>query len=574
MAEAFGISCYPARLRASGAWHAWRPLALAIFLVAAQCISQESSNYQIQGKVVDGESGVAVSDVNIIVQELSVEDGVMRGVKSGGKETGPPRTGLSGAFSVPVAGPGRYSISARREDYGERHNSIAVISKEHPSATVKLEIFRAAAITGRVLDAEDKRPLKGITVIDLKCNWRLGTKRLQPLKRTVTDDKGAFHLEDLLPGEHILLIQSHKAELIAVTAEPATAAKTGEDRPAVYRMLWPPGGKESTGVVIVGGSENSVGDILVEKRDLGTIRGIVTSSDCGENTEVEVWLTGTAESGSRVNVAGGRQPCGAPWEISPVPAGPYQIESWIAERSGVSQRHFFSEISVAEKQTLDLDLGLAPPMTMRLTLRDVSGNTYVPDTSLTIAMSPVGSASFIEEALQRLSGGSEGDIIAFPRSTSIDLRITGLRRNEYVKEFKYNGSAVATTRFLPNPGALSHKLDVTIGADAAIVSPVLAEEKRASGDTAIVIAPWPARMREAIPEHIIARRRDGDRYESVWLPPGKYRAIAITLPDVFLGLDRPIDKPGVLASALSDAAEIVLAPGESRQPRVEFAELK
>lgn len=573
MAEVFGISRPSAPSRADGVWLICL-LAVMICLAVTQSPCQVSSNYRIQGKVVDGESGIAVSDVNIIVRALSVEAGVMRGVKSGeGGETEPPRTGLSGTFTVPVAGPGRYSISARREGYGEHHNSIAVISKEDPSATVKLDIFRAAAITGRVLDAEDKRPLKGITVIDLKCNWRLGTKRLHPMKRTVTDENGAFHLEDLLPGEHILLIESHKAELSAVATEPATAAEKGEDQPTVYRMLWPPGGKESTGVVIVGGSENSVGDILAEKRKLSTIRGIARSSDCSENTEVEVWLTGTTESGSRANVAGGRQLCGAPWEISPVPAGPYQIESWIADRSGVSQRHFFSEISLAEQQTLDLDLGLAPPMTMHLSLRDAFGNPYVPDTNLAIAMSPVGSPATIEEVLQKLSGGSEGDILAFPRS-SIDLQITGLRRNEYVKELKYNGTAATTTRFMPNPGALSHNLEAVIGADAAIVAPVLAEEKHATNDTAIVIAPWPARMREVIPEFKTARRQEGMHYESVWLPPGKYRAIAITLPDVFLGLDRPIDKPGVLASALSDAAEIVLAPRETQQPRVEFVELK
>lgn len=297
------------------------------------------------------------------------------------------------------------------------------------------------------------------------------------------------------------------------------------------------------------------------------------SSDCGEGTEVEVWLTGTVESGTRANVAGGRQPCGAPWEISPVPPGSYQIESWIADRFGVNQRHFFGELSLSEKETLDLDLGLVPPMMMHLTMRDAFGNPYVPDTSLKIAMSPVGSSTTIEEALQELSGGSEGDVLAFPRS-SIDLQIAGLSRNEYVKELKYNGSAAATTRFMPNPGALSHKLEAVIGADAAIVTPVLAEEKHATNDTAIVIAPWPARMREVIPQYKTARRREGMHYESVWLPPGKYRAIAITLPDVFLGLDRPIDKPDVLASALSDAAEIVLAPGETRQPRVEFVELK
>lgn len=574
MAEVLGISRSPAQSRAGGVWPVCRLMAVMICLAVTQSPSQVSSSYRIQGKVVDGESGVAVSDVNIIVRALSVEAGVMRGVESGGGgETEPPKTGLSGTFSVPVAGPGRYSISARREGYGEHHNSIAVISKEDPSATVKLDIFRAAAITGRVLDAEDKRPLKGITVIDLKCNWRLGTKRLHPMKRIVTDDNGAFHLEDLLPGEHILLIESHKVALSAARVEPIKSAREDEGRPAVFRTLWPSDGKGSLGAVIVGGSENSVGDILVEKRKLSTIRGVVRSSDCGEGTEVEVWLTGTVESGTRANVAGGRQPCGAPWEISPVPPGSYQIESWIADRFGVNQRHFFGEISLAEKETLDLDLGLVPPMMMHLTLRDAFGNPYVPDTSLTIAMSPVGSSTTIEEALQELSGGSEGDILAFPRS-SIDLQIAGLRRNEYVKELKYNGSAAATTRFMPNTGALSHKLEAVIGADAAILAPVLAEEKHATNDTAIVIAPWPARMREVIPEYRTARRQEGMHWESVWLPPGKYRAIAITLPDVFLGLDRPIDKPGVLASALSDAAEIVLAPGETRQPRVEFVELK
>lgn len=256
-----------------------------------------------------------------------------------------------------------------------------------------------------------------------------------------------------------------------------------------------------------------------------------------------------------------------------MPPGQYQIEAWIEGRVGKLQRHYFGEISLAEEQALDVELNLVPPMVMSVTLNDPSGNPYVPDAGVTIGALPVNAAPFAEEVIQQIPIDGRGELIVFFRA-AIDLRISGLRQNEYLKELRYNGANINGMRFLPNPAVLSNKLEIVVGADAAFVSPALTDEKNATVDAKIVIAPWPPRMRGMIPDHVIVERKDDRSFTSVWLPPGKYRAFAVTLPNAFIRVDSPIDKPNALFSALSDSEDIVLSPGDTRQLRVRFTRLE
>lgn len=315
MTTTLEASCGRNRFRAANVWHVCHLIWIVVWLGTVALTAPSARSYQIEGRVVDGETGVAVSDAAIKMSTLSVVEGVLRGAQAEkGEGAEAHRSDLSGNFSVPVPGPGRYSITAQREGYIARNNSVAVLSEENRSATVRLEAFRAAAITGRVLDAEDRRPLKGITVVDLKCFFRRGEKWMHSLESTVTGEDGGFRLEGLLPGEHVLLLQSHAPELTAspVAGKPVSVSPEAVDRPPVYRSLWPSDGAGALGASVVGGAENFLGDITVGRRELSSVRGVVTSNQCNETDKVQVWLVDAVRRGTRFNVAGGVQQCGAP----------------------------------------------------------------------------------------------------------------------------------------------------------------------------------------------------------------------------------------------------------------------
>ena len=551
-----------------------RSIMAALLLVLAVG-AQEQGRYEIEGRVVDGETGIPIAGVAVTAMALDVTGGVLRGAKRDpGAPDDPYMTGLDGRFSIPVTGPGRYSIRARRDGYSSLFSTSTNVVEEGKTSEIRTELSRSATISGRVLRADDESPIKGAEVLDLAVYYRDGDRRFHSMRETTTDEHGVFRMEDLMPGEHKILVRSRAPDFEAIERRTRTDADTNDEngREGYYRMVWPQPGRESTGIFVIGGSETAVGDIRVERGEPATILGEAISSDCQAGDVIVISLKQSEELGVLSSTALGEQECGAPWRISRIPPGQYQLEAFHRDRTSLQRRHAFHVLDLAEGQVLETTLGLAAPLALNVGIYDTHGEPYQAEDELVLRAIPIIAQPFLEEAVQNQTGDGKGILLVFFRSP-VEVSARGLRSNEYLKELNYNGTKTTRRTFLPDPNASGQELELTIGADAGMVTPVLSGDDERSSDTKVVIAPWPPDASRTHPEYIIREQTTDGTFETVWLPPGKHRAFAMSLPQPY-SMNRPIDKPGVLLSILKGLPDIVVNPNDSKTVPVEYIPLR
>jgi hypothetical protein len=105
---------------------------------------------------------------------------------------------------------GFYDVSAAREGYfAPSPNDIPVtvgmsavtLDALHKSVVLTTDLFPSGIIAGSVQDTRGM-PVPNIPVTALRTSYRKGVKALTPLKTLNTDDRGAFRIAGLAPGEY------------------------------------------------------------------------------------------------------------------------------------------------------------------------------------------------------------------------------------------------------------------------------------------------------------------------------------------------------------------------------------
>ncbi|HUL73458.1 MAG TPA: carboxypeptidase-like regulatory domain-containing protein [Vicinamibacterales bacterium] len=118
-------------------------------------------------------------------------------------------------YFVGLAG-GRYFISATKPGYidggyGQRRaggDGLPLDLVDHQWATdASISLWRAAAIGGAVVD-EVGEPLVGVRVEVLRRQYVGTTRQLAPSGSDTTDDQGAYHISNLVPGDYLVEVPS------------------------------------------------------------------------------------------------------------------------------------------------------------------------------------------------------------------------------------------------------------------------------------------------------------------------------------------------------------------------------
>jgi uncharacterized protein (DUF2141 family) len=117
-----------------------------------------------------------------------------------------------GHFSFPQLPAGRYTLSASKAGYvnvmygqkqpGRAGTPIQLIDGQH-SDDLKLPLPKGGVITGMILD-ENNEPSTGTQVTAWRAEMRTGEKRYQQVGQDQTDDRGAYRIYGLLPGDYIV----------------------------------------------------------------------------------------------------------------------------------------------------------------------------------------------------------------------------------------------------------------------------------------------------------------------------------------------------------------------------------
>ena len=111
-------------------------------------------------------------------------------------------TDASGRFRVEDLAPGRYAISAGRDDFfGAKGADAVVVSGK--AADVALSIIPGATVSGRVLNPAG-RPMPNATVTAYRLSYQNGLPILHPDEAVTTDDRGDYRIFWLPSGEYYI----------------------------------------------------------------------------------------------------------------------------------------------------------------------------------------------------------------------------------------------------------------------------------------------------------------------------------------------------------------------------------
>ena len=142
-----------------------------------------------------------------------------------------------------------------------------------------------------------------------------------------------------------------------------------------------------------------------------------------------------------------------------------------------------------------------------------------------------------------------------PPGGKLQVVVSGMPKNYYVKEVLYNGSRGAGRIFAFNPGVMQQGLEIVCSDRGGALSGTVRDEGgSAVGNAKVLLAPWPANIVSQFPYDAMETDADSSgNFGFTGLTPGNYRVIAVP-PTV-----RPkLEEPGILMNLLgaSDPVEI------------------
>src|SRR5262245_15794099 len=189
----------------------------------------------ISGQIVDATTGRNISRVAVRLRGRGVARTLV--------------TDDRGRFSFADVPPGEFTISATKSGffdgaYGKRRaggDGMAYSLLPGVSAPeLKIELFKAGAVGGFVFD-ESSEPIIGMRVIALKRQFVAGEWRFVGAASDVTDDRGAYRLFDLMPGDYVIGVPSSKVTApIASLEQVAQTGQSAGDLVTLFGLLRTP----------------------------------------------------------------------------------------------------------------------------------------------------------------------------------------------------------------------------------------------------------------------------------------------------------------------------------------------
>src|SRR5262249_2865688 len=121
-----------------------------------------------------------------------------------------------GRFMFHSLASGRVSLFANAASYigasvGQRRplgpSQPVTLADDERLTNVVIRMWKYAAIEGRVFD-EHNEPAIGRQVRPFKREWSGGRMRMTPGLNVITDDRGAFRIGQLMPGDYYVAVPS------------------------------------------------------------------------------------------------------------------------------------------------------------------------------------------------------------------------------------------------------------------------------------------------------------------------------------------------------------------------------
>ena len=271
-----------------------------------------------------------------------------------------------GAFAFDKLPEGRYSVNASRprylsSSYGqkrpERSGTSVQLADGEQIKDLKITLFSAGVITGAIYNDEGE-PVQSAQVRALRYTMSSGVRRLQSSNSVQSDDRGAYRIFGLTPGEYLVSATSNQNDNSAqvtmemqVALERAAAAAATSGTPLNVSMsngvLTLPGGEvieapspvtfaptyypgtatpaSAVTITVRGGEERSGVDVAMQKVQTATVSGTVISGAGPLPQGINLQMQSTDEAGQGVALPSARVGVDGRFSLRAVPPGQYLI---------------------------------------------------------------------------------------------------------------------------------------------------------------------------------------------------------------------------------------------------------
>jgi len=526
---------------------------LLVFAVSAQFAQPGPEVVAVRGKVVDRLTSLPVAGARVIVARSDRGKGaIIRSAfetqpVAGEQDPGAARTavltGDDGGFRFSLEAPAGFYLFVDAPGYVRPFPGIGPENSYEVSAggslpEILVRVDPALSVSGRVVDWETRRPVRGMAVWAQTYRLAGPATALAPAGKTRTREDGRFVLERLAPGDYYLEVRS---PLGAKAGEPAPTEDFLGDVLTGYVTTWYPGVgrvQEAVPVKLWEGAPAQEVEMRVRRTEIARIRGRVLGGSQGaENSEVLLALARVEQTlvgRTQEILARGKVHVDSEFEIDGVPPGNYWLTASTYDPAGAERQAALLAIEVSSKNQQGLDLLLKKGIRVTGRVR-IEGDEHRRDRPAL----PVDGARLLLRPLLRLIPNSKSFVVPIRGSDgsfSIEgifpdkyhVRVLGAPAGYAVAKVFYNRAEVRHG-LLSFGEAGEHKLKVLLApADASVQVSVTDGIRPAVGATVVLV-------REPVTDDLVLLSGRGYRQAEAGedgktlianLLPGRYRLSA------------------------------------------------
>lgn len=278
-------------------------------------------------------------------------------------------TDAAGAYIFEKLPEGRYGINASRTRYlsssygqkrSERSGTTIQLADGEQKKDLTITLFSPAVITG-VVFGDDGEPVQNAQVRAMRYSMRSGVRRLQSSNNATTDDRGAYRLYGLSPGEYVIsatasnqdnyaglittemAVEMERAYLAAAAAGDNNVRLTGMGNgtvtlsngqtieapaPVAFAPTYYPGTtapSAAMSVTVQGGEERQGVDVTLMKVQTATVSGMIVSATGVPPQNVTVSLQPADDASQGIPLSSSRSTADGRFTLRNVPPGQYNV---------------------------------------------------------------------------------------------------------------------------------------------------------------------------------------------------------------------------------------------------------
>jgi hypothetical protein len=554
-----------------------RTLFLATILAAAAPCSlfaddtPTQAQPEIRGAVTEVGTHLPISGVNVEIFRWPDEGPRPLGVKH--DDTVTVRTDSSGVFQLRVERLGDYSVEIRKDGWSADRSlnpilntSLGVrLTKDHPHGELKFQMARTGELAGSVVDFETRKPVANLHVWAMQTRYSGRQRSAWPAGQAATTGAdGRFVIQGLMPGDYVVQIRRTEAAEHGLRLE-----FTGKDLETVehgyQETYWPGGGDMSAAVPLAvgAGAQALVGEIVAKRVALYRIHGSVAAGGCAPGEKISLAQV-IRQYGADEHRILGELPCGKDFLLVDKEPGTYWLNAAVS-RGG---RNLTGSAAVSvEDKNAEAAIALEPGVTVEARVVVPEGSQKPDFQSIRLLLGPVGGTATGFD--QPDPPDADGRIrLADVPVRDYEVTVFLQPRSFYVKELRYNGSALAGRILSLNAGAMAHNLEIVLDDKPAAITGAVGDSDHRTANAYVRLVKCP--LSDATYRELIATVAGGDgRFQIGGLAPGTYRVFAVEREAM-----GDLENFTILDRVLAGAKEIALGPNGLQDVTLDLADTR